>query len=71
VLAENGLLPPDLTTALENMAGFRNLLVHDYERVDPAIVVDVLTRRLADIRTFTQRVLAHLAGFQGTRSNGI
>jgi uncharacterized protein YutE (UPF0331/DUF86 family) len=42
VLADAGLLPKDLGTSLALMVGFRNILVHDYTRLDPAIVIRVL-----------------------------
>jgi uncharacterized protein YutE (UPF0331/DUF86 family) len=39
ILADAGLLPKDLGTSLGLMVGFRNILVHDYTRLDPAIVI--------------------------------
>jgi len=33
-LAENGVIPGSLSTRLEELVGFRNLLVHQYGRVD-------------------------------------
>jgi uncharacterized protein YutE (UPF0331/DUF86 family) len=39
-------------TSLRNMAGFRNILVHGYDRVDIAIVRDVLIHRLDDLLGF-------------------
>jgi uncharacterized protein YutE (UPF0331/DUF86 family) len=38
------------------MVGFRNILVHDYARVGPAIVVRVLRSDLADIERFREAV---------------
>jgi uncharacterized protein YutE (UPF0331/DUF86 family) len=52
ILAEAGLLPAQLGAALAPMVGFRNILVHDYARIDPAIVVRVLHRDLVDIERF-------------------
>jgi len=43
VLGEVEVLPHDLAAALARMVGFRNILVHDYARLDPAIVIRVLT----------------------------
>lgn len=42
VLAEQGLLPESLYQDLDGMAAFRNLLVHDYARLDHGRVYDVL-----------------------------
>jgi uncharacterized protein YutE (UPF0331/DUF86 family) len=56
ILAEAGLLDASLATALASMVGFRNILVHDYTRIDPAIVVRVLARDLADVVRFRAAV---------------
>lgn len=58
ILAEAGLLPAPLGTALASMVGFRNILVHDYTRIDPAIVVRVLGSDLADVERFREAVQA-------------
>ena len=58
ILAEAGLLPSSLGTALASMVGFRNILVHDYARLDPAIVIRVLQKELADIERFRDAVQA-------------
>jgi uncharacterized protein YutE (UPF0331/DUF86 family) len=58
ILAEAGLLPAPLGTALASMVGFRNILVHDYTRIDPAIVVRVLGSDLADVERFRDAVEA-------------
>jgi uncharacterized protein YutE (UPF0331/DUF86 family) len=56
ILAEAGVLPAPLATALASMVGFRNILVHDYTRLDPAIVVRVLGSDLSDIERFREAV---------------
>jgi uncharacterized protein YutE (UPF0331/DUF86 family) len=60
VLAETGLLPTDLVPRLQDMARFRNLLVHGYARVDDRRVVEILTSRLADLREFRTALAACL-----------
>ncbi len=49
----------DTTRELTNLAGFRNLLVHDYTRVDRARVHSFLNTRLDGFRRFA----ADIAGF--------
>ena len=39
------------------MIKFRNFIVHDYDRVDNAIVYSILTENLDDIRKFREEVL--------------
>ena len=40
--------------------GFRNILVHDYTRLDPAIVIRVLRHDLLDLERFRAAVRAVL-----------
>lgn len=57
ILAEAAVIPPDLGKALARMVGFRNILVHDYARLDPAIVVQVLRTDIKDVERFRDAVL--------------
>lgn len=57
ILAEAGVLSPDLGDALARMVGFRNILVHDYARLDPAIVIRVLRADIVDVERFRDAVL--------------
>ena len=41
------------------MIKFRNFIVHDYDRVDNAIVYLILTENLDDIRKFREEVLSY------------
>jgi uncharacterized protein YutE (UPF0331/DUF86 family) len=58
VLAEAGLLDSGLRDAMVRMAKFRNVIVHEYTRVDSAIVVRVLNECLEDFTRFRAAVLA-------------
>ncbi len=60
VLAEKGILLPEDLAIFHNMAGFRNLLVHYYERVDDEIVYGVFKRNLSDFDRFAERITAYL-----------
>jgi uncharacterized protein YutE (UPF0331/DUF86 family) len=52
LLANNGVLSRDLSLRLEQMAGFRNVLVHGYQIVDVEIVRDVVLNHLGDLEEF-------------------
>lgn len=52
VLGEAGFVPKELVPALEEMAKFRNLLVHVYAEVDDRRVVEILGTRLGDFDAF-------------------
>ncbi len=49
VLAENKVIDKKLFERLERMAKFRNVVVHQYETIDPTIVVSILHRNLGDL----------------------
>ncbi len=49
VLGEAGLLDADLVGRLQDMARFRNLLVHGYARVDDGMVLTALRTELGDL----------------------
>lgn len=59
-LARAGLLPPDLARVMADMTGFRNIVVHDYTRVDAATVVRVLRDHLGDFERFRAAALGWL-----------
>ena len=52
VLAEHGHLEDADVPTYAALAGFRNLLVQGYARVDDARVVDILHERIDDLRRF-------------------
>ena len=58
VLLENKLLPVALAQSLKRMAQFRNVVVHDYIRIDPEIVYSIVQENIPDIVAFAQAVEA-------------
>ncbi len=52
ILEEENIIPPELTKKLVNMVGFRNIISHDYEKIDYDIVYDILHNGLSDIAEF-------------------
>lgn len=58
VLGEAGVLGHDLVDDLVPMAGFRNLLVHGYARVDDDRVLVILRTRVDDLERFGRAVAA-------------
>ena len=43
-----GIIPKTFAEELSKMAGFRNILVHDYAKVDEEIILEVLDEKLDD-----------------------
>ncbi len=52
ILAEEEIIASELAEKMIRLTGFRNVLAHDYEKLDYGIVYDVLQNRLADIEEF-------------------
>ena len=63
-LAQHGMLSQKMVETLRRMEGFRNILVHEYGRVDDRIVFDVAVNRLGDFEDFKREVLAALPKLQ-------
>lgn len=59
LLGRHGVLTADLAESMRHAVGFRNVLVHDYVRVDDTIVTDRLTD-LSDLYAFTAQVATWL-----------
>ncbi len=57
LLAQNDIIPPDLAANLENMVGFRNVLVHQYQDLDIQLMVDVVEHHLHDLIDFTNFIV--------------
>lgn len=57
LLAANHIIPGDLAKRLEGMVGFRNVLVHEYQRIDIQLMIDVIENRLDDLLLFTDYIL--------------
>jgi uncharacterized protein YutE (UPF0331/DUF86 family) len=57
VLRESGILSGRLTICMMKMAKFRNLIVHNYDKIDPEIVVGILKKNLSDFDAFKDAVV--------------
>ncbi len=60
VLQEQHFLPVALTRKLVSMVGFRNVIAHDYAKLDFERVYDVLRNDLGDIEEFVSEVKKNL-----------
>lgn len=60
-LAQAGVINGELRSRLRGLAGFRNLLVHDYLRLDPERVAEVLAAAPSDFNAFALAVRQFLA----------
>jgi uncharacterized protein YutE (UPF0331/DUF86 family) len=60
LLVQAGLMSPDLGRVMIEMTGFRNVVVHEYTRIDAAVVIRILRERLEDFRRFETEALRWL-----------
>lgn len=59
-LGEKGILPAEFAKRIEGMAGFRNILVHRYFKVDSEIVYRHLQDHLGDFEELLRRLRSFL-----------
>ncbi len=59
-LARAGIIPRTLLPSLLGMAGFRNLVVPEYVKIDDHEVYKILQHQLGDFDTFAEAIIDHL-----------
>ncbi|MFH1900392.1 MAG: DUF86 domain-containing protein [Patescibacteria group bacterium] len=52
ILNEKEIISKDLTEKMIKMTGFRNIIAHDYGKIDYDILYNILTKNLSDIEEF-------------------
>ncbi len=55
-LADNKIIPKKLSESLEDMVGFRNLLVHRYGKVDDSRAYQYLNEEIDDLYEFAEAI---------------
>ena len=61
-LASMGLIDGELAVRLRRAVGFRNVAVHNYNKVDWGIVFDISARYLGDFRDYALAMRGALSG---------
>jgi len=56
LLTRHGWIDAPLAARLEDMAGFRNVLVHGYADLDLEVVQDIVRHRLDDLLAFVRAI---------------
>ena len=57
MLAQAGILLPELSVQLQKMVGFRNIAIHNYAQLDLDIVRSIVEQRLGDFREFARLLI--------------
>ena len=60
VLQENNLISREIATKLKRMARFRDILAHQYTKLDPGKIMNMLQNNLDDVKTFLSELVASL-----------
>lgn len=60
ILAQHGVIAPSLLASVVSMTGFRNIAVHDYTVLDPAIIQAIVDKHVPDLEAFTAAILGAL-----------
>lgn len=60
ILVQAGVMSPDLGRVMAEMTGFRNVVVHEYARIDADVVIRILRAHLDDFRRFESEALRWL-----------
>ena len=60
VLMEQKILNPQITKKMQKMVGFRNIVVHLYEKTDVEIVYGIYKNHLRDFNLFSKEILESL-----------
>lgn len=60
ILASHGVLPDEKIADYQNMASFRNMLVHHYDKVDDEVVYGIFKNKLDDFVLFRESILEYL-----------
>jgi len=58
ILERESLLSPPVAERMRRMVGFRNIAVHEYRRLNPAIVRTVVEHRLGDFESLCRELVA-------------
>lgn len=60
LLEKAGLISPELSLKLAHMAGFRNIAVHEYAKLDLNVVRGIIERHLDDLLAFASLALKYM-----------
>jgi uncharacterized protein YutE (UPF0331/DUF86 family) len=60
ILFENKVISEDSARKITKMIGLRNILVHEYGKIDRKKIYDILKKQLSDIEGFKKQVIKFL-----------
>ena len=57
LLEQSNIISTSMASKMKAMAGFRNIAIHDYRKIDKNILKSILTNNLADLEHFYMEVM--------------
>jgi len=60
-LGHHGIIPMDFSERIHGMAGLRNILIHEYLKVDVPTLHEYLKKRLVDFTDFMSHIQEYLS----------
>ena len=57
ILGKAGIITPEMSRELQGMVGFRNILVHEYQKLDLDIMIHIIENRLTDLIDYSTILL--------------
>ena len=60
ILFENKIISENVCNTMIRMAKFRNIIVHDYARIEPEIVLGILKRDIDDFKNFARGIIGYM-----------
>lgn len=60
ILGDEGVIPSGFSERIRGIAGFRNILIHEYTGIDYRLLYDYLRYRLDDFREFAMHISTYL-----------
>jgi len=60
ILGENKILDPSFANKFAKIAGFRNFLAHDYEKIEAEFICKDMIIKLDEIDVFIKQIEGHL-----------
>lgn len=60
ILFENKIITEELTDKLTKMIGLRNILVHEYGKIDRKKIYEILKKQIQDLEEFKKQIVKFL-----------
>lgn len=70
LLGDNGLVSAPLTGSMKKMVGFRNIAVHEYQKLNIDILKSVIENHINDINGFAEEVMRNVNRLDENESPG-